>query len=449
MSKPIINRRSFIGRSAAAGLGLAPGLSALSPACAAAALGTTMSLNADVVVCGGGPSGMAAAVMAARTGADTLLVERYGRMGGMAVQARVGPLMGSSDSPFVREVLHRIGGATFDPEILDLQYASLVEEAGGRILLHCWVCDVLKENHLLRGVKVLSKEGLFEIRARVIIDATGDGDVAFAAGCEFEKGRPGDGLLQPMSIMFTLAGVDWERALFCGSEEEAVQIKIGELTWEQVVRNAQKTGMIPQNVGVIRTYRGHRRGYVTVNATQVNHVDGTRVTDLTRAELDGRRQALQVLEVLRQYAPGYQNAYIAAMPAIIGVRETRRFLGEYYLTRDDLLSGRKHADAVVRNANFVIDIHNPAGPGQAEGFAARVKPYDIPYRCLVPKSIDNLLLAGRCISGSHDAHASYRVQQIAMAIGAAAGAAAALAVQAGCPPRAVDARHIQGVLWGG
>jgi hypothetical protein len=356
--------------------------------------------------------------------------------------------MGTSDSPFVREVLHRIGGATFDPEILDLQYASLVEEAGGRILLHSWAFDVLMEDRAVCGVKVLSKEGIFDIRAKVIVDATGDGDIAFAAGCEFEKGRPGDGLLQPMSIMFTVGGVDWDKALFCGSEEQAVRIKVGELTWEQVVDKAQEERMLPENVGVIRTYRGHRPGYVIVNATQVNYVDGTNVTDLTRAELEGRRQAIQVLEVLRKYAPGYEKAYISAMPAVVGVRETRRFLGEYYLTRDDLLSGKKHADAVVKNANFVIDIHNPAGPGQAEGFAARVKPYDIPYRCLVPRTIDNLLLAGRCISGSHDAHASYRVQQIAMAIGAAAGAAASVAVKAGCTPRGVDAARIQAVLWG-
>ncbi len=443
MSRSVFSRRLFLGSSTAA-VGLSLPLVTQLEAAEVAPIG---AISTDVLVCGGGPSGMAAAVMAARQGVKTLLLERYGRLGGMAVHARVGPLMGSSDSPFVREVLKRIGGPRCNPELLDLQYASLVEEAGGEILLHSWVFDVVKEGNSVHGVRFLSKEGIFTVEAKVVIDGTGDGDVACAAGAQFEKGRASDGLLQPMSIMFTVAGVDWDNALFCGSEEEATQIKIGDLTWEQVVHNAQKAGMLPANVGVIRTYRGHRPGCVIVNATQVNQVDGTKVADLTKAELEGRRQALQVLEVLRQFAPGYKDAYIAAMPAVIGVRETRRFLGEYYLTRDDLLAGRKHPDAVVKSANFVIDIHNPAGPGQAEGFAQRVKPYDIPYRCLVPKTIDNLLLAGRCISGSHDAHASYRVQQIAMAIGAAAGTAAAVAVQCGSTPRQVDVRKVQSILW--
>lgn len=448
MPRHIFSRRHFLGSSTAA-VGLSFPSEILEAQLQAGEAAPIGALSTDVLVCGGGPAGMAAAVMAARQGVKTLLLERYGRLGGMAVHARVGPLMGSSDSPFVREVLKRIGGPRCDPEVLDLQYASLVEEAGGEILLHSWVFDVLVEGNCVHGVRVLSKEGIFTVEAKVIIDATGDGDVACAAGAEFEKGRPTDGLLQPMSIMFTLGGVNWDDALFCGSEEEAIRIKVGDLTWEQVVHNAQKAGMLPGNVGVIRTYRGHRPGYVVVNATQVNQVDGTNVADLTKAELEGRRQTLQVFEVLRQFAPGYKESYIAAMPAVIGVRETRRFLGEYYLTRDDLLTGRKHPDAVVRSANFVIDIHNPTGPGQAERFAQKVKPYDIPYRCLIPKKTEHLLLAGRCISGSHDAHASYRVQQIAMAVGAAAGAAAAVAVQSGCDPRRVDVRKVQSILWPG
>ena len=188
-----------------------------------------------------------------------------------------------------------------------------------------------------------------------------------------------------------------------------------------------------------------------VNATQINGVDGLRIDDLTRAELEGREQAYQVLDFLRKHAPGYEQAYIAAMPMAVGVRETRRILGMQYLTRDDCVQGRKWPDAVVRDAQFPIDIHNPVGSGQAEGrgsqgSAAAVKPYDIPYGCLLPKSIDGLLVAGRCISGSHHAHASYRVQCIAMAIGAAAGAAAALAVKTGAPIRAVDVARVQEAL---
>jgi hypothetical protein len=187
---------------------------------------------------------------------------------------------------------------------------------------------------------------------------------------------------------------------------------------------------------------------VIVNATQVNRIDGTDPLDLTRAEIEGRRQAYQVLEFLTRHAPGYDSAYISEMPATIGIRETRRFIGMEYLERRHVAEGVKWETAVVRNASFVIDIHNPDGGGQAEGFAAKCRPYDIPYGCLVPREVDGLLLAGRCISGSHEAHASYRVQRICMAIGAASGTAAALAAQRGIPPRSVPVPDIQSVLFG-
>jgi len=404
------------------------------------------TLEVDVLVCGGGPSGMAASVTASRQGAKVLLVERYGRLGGMAVQARVAPLMGRSDSPFVREVLTRIGGPRIDPDRLDLQYAQMVQEAGADLLLHAWACQALLENGRVAGARFVTKQGILCVRARVTIDATGDGDVAFSAGAAFEQGRPGDGLLQPMSIMYTVAGLDDGRAIFCSGERAAKSLRLNGETWETIVQRAQQAGELPENVGVVRSYRTSRPGEAVINATQVNYVDGTNVHDLTKAELEGRRQAFQILEFLRKHAPGYENAYVAGMPAVIGVRETRRFLGLKYLTREDLLAGRKREDAVVRNASFAIDIHNPSGSGQAKGLAERVKPYDIPYGCLVPKQTDGLLLAGRCISGSHQAHASYRVQQIAMAVGSAAGAAAAVSVNSRVEPRAVDVRRVQAAL---
>lgn len=404
------------------------------------------TIKTDVLVCGGGPSGMAAATLAARAGAQVLLVERYGRLGGMAVQARVGPLMGRSASPFVREVLKRIGGARVDPERLDLQYTDIVEEAGADLLLHAWACETLTEGGRVAGARFLTKQGIIRVRAGITVDATGDGDVAFGAGAAFEQGRSSDRLLQPMTIMYTVAGLDKHRAIYCGSERAAKRLRIDGQTWEAIVQRAQQAGELPENVGVVRTYRTSRPSEAVINATQVNYVDGTNVRNLTKAELEGRRQAYQILDFLKKHAPGYENAYISAMPAIIGVRETRRFLGMEYLTREDLVAGRKREDAVVRNASFGIDIHNPDGPGQAKGLAERVKPYDIPYGCLVPKKTDGLLLAGRCISGSHEAHASYRVQQIAMAIGAAAGAAAAVAVDSRVQPRDVSVKRVQTAL---
>jgi len=398
------------------------------------------------LVCGGGPAGFAAAVNAARLGAKTLLVERCGRLGGMGVTGLVGPLMGRVQSAFVEEVLRRIGGRRPVQERLDLDYAAMIQEAGGDILLHAWVMEALRRGQRVIGVRALTKEGILELRAGVVVDATGDGDVACLAGAAYETGRPGDRLAQPVSIQYRVGGVDSARALLCGSEEEALAVRVPEGVWADVVHQGQQAGELPASIGVIRVYLSSYANERIINATQVNGIDGTRVQDLTRAELEGRKQAFQVLDFLRKHAPGFEKAYVSAMPAMIGVRETRRIRGVKYLTREEVIRGRRHPDAVVRSADFVVDIHNPVGPGQAEGFAAKAKPYDIPYGCLVPEKIEGMLLAGRCISGSHDAHASYRVQCIVMAIGAAAGVAAALAARHKLPPRKLDVGQIQQTL---
>jgi hypothetical protein len=436
------SRRNFV-KSA----GVLVGASLISPAQAAApSTDKTAAMQYDVLVCGGGPAGFSAAVNAARLGAKTLVVERYGRLGGMGVSGLVGPLMGHVQSPFVEEVLKRIGGRRPVQERLDLDYAAMIHEAGGEILLHSWVMETLRRGQRVTGVRAVTKEGICEIRANVVIDATGDGDVACMAGAAYEMGRHGDGLVQPVSIQYRVAGVNPAVALLCGSEEDALKVRVPGGIWADVVHRGQKSGELPDTIGVIRVYRSSYPNERIINATQVNGIDGTNPQDLTRAELEGRKQAFQVLDFLRQHAPGFENAHISAMPAVIGVRETRRIRGVDYLTRNDVVTGRRRSDAVVWSADFVVDIHNPAGHGQAEGFAAKVKPYDIPYGCLVPEKIDGLLMAGRCISGSHAAHASYRVQCIVMAIGAAAGVAAALSVKQNIPPRKLKADDIQQIL---
>ncbi len=408
---------------------------------------TSYYRDVDVLVCGGGPAGVSAAVAAARAGARTLIVERYGRLGGAGVVNQVHPLLGRINSPLVTEIVDRFEKVHHeDWEMLDLIYADMLEEAGAEILLHSWVFDALCDHHTVHGIRLLTKEGILSIRAKVTIDATADGDVALAAGAEFEKGREGDGLLQPMTIMFQLGGVDKSCALTCGSEQEAYKKNVPGGSWHEVTHAAAASGELPSNVTIVRLYESPRPSERFVNATQINRVDGTKVADLTQAELSGRRQARSVLSFLRKHAPGYEKAYISHMPQAIGVRETRRFLGEEYLTRNDLINGRKWPTAVVKNAGFCIDIHNPDGGGQAEGIAVQVPPYDIPYGCLVPRKIDGLLLAGRCISGSHDAHASYRVQKIAMGVGAAAGVAGALAAKADVLPRKVNIGDIQRIL---
>lgn len=400
----------------------------------------------DVLVAGAGPAGIAAALSAARQGARTLLIERWGRIGGAAVTSLVNPLMGSAQSPVVGEILAAFSAAGSNWELLDLVYYDLLEQAGVEVLLHSWVTGPLLAGTRVHGVRILCKEGLLDLRAKRVVDATADGDVAFGAGVPFEQGRPGDSLLQPMTIMFRVGGVDKERGILVGGEIGARKLQTPEGLWSEVCGRAAASGELPENVTVVRLYESAMPGERIVNATQINYVDGTRIAELTRAEIEGRRQAVRVAEFLRRHAPGYEACHISHMPAVIGVRETRRFLGEAYLTVEDLLQGRKWPDAIVRNANFVIDIHNPDGGGQAHGTAAKARPYDIPYGCLVPRQVDGLLLAGRCISGSHEAHASYRVQKIMLAVGAAAGAAAALSVADEVEPRDLDPSKLQHVL---
>lgn len=422
-------------------------------------------LKTEVLVCGGGPAGFAAATLSARQGVKTLLLERYGRLGGMAVHARVVPLMGRVHSPFVDEVIEKVAGVRYDPnrpdldfvdpEILDLQYADFVFESGGDILLHSWAMNVEVVAGRIRSVDFLTKEGVIKVEAEIVVDATGDGDVSALAGAAFEMGREKDGLVQPMSVMFTIGGLT-DKADFGGGEEDARRRMIGHETWESIVMRGQSSGVLPPNVGVVRTYRMARNGEAAVNATQINRVSGVDVRDLTKAEFEGRRQARQVLEFMRKSFPGYENAYISNMPAVVGVRESRRILGREYLTREDLERGRKWEDAVVCNATFIIDIHNPDGSGQAEnrsgefvnqGAPAKDKPYDIPAGCLVARDVDGLLMAGRCISGSHEASSSYRVHNICMAIGAAAGTLAAMAVRDSVVPANVDIRKVREVLF--
>jgi hypothetical protein len=362
--------------------------------------------------------------------------------------------MGTVKSKFVDEVEKYFGGEMPDFEKIDMQDATLVQDAGGEILLHAWAMEAVMNGKTKTGVKFLTKQGVLTVNAKVVIDATGDGDVALSAGAAYEKGRDGDSLLQPVSIMYKVDGVHPENALYCRGERQARVLNLPAGTWEEITLKALAAGELPANVGAVRMYKAQRATQAIINATQINRIDGTNPFDLTKAEFEGRKQAYVILEFLKKHAPGYENAYISSMPAVIGVRESRRILGVEYLDRKDLVTGRKWPDAIAWDVKFVIDIHNPDGPGQAEGreggvhqgAAEQVQPYDIPYGCLIPREIDGMVLAGRCISGSHAAHASYRVQRIMLAVGAGAGVGAAIAAKKNIKPRDVNVADIQKVL---
>jgi hypothetical protein len=205
-------------------------------------------------------------------------------------------------------------------------------------------------------------------------------------------------------------------------------------------------GELPENVTIVRLHRTFYPGERSVNATQINGIDPLNPIDLGKAEVELRGQIDQCVDFLRKYVPGFEKCRVKSSAGTLGVRETRRVMGDAMVVDDDLLAGRHYPDAVVHNAWFLIDIHNPKGGGQAEGHSHPAQPYDIRYGAFLPKGIDGLLTAGRCISGTHRAHASYRVMTPCMAMGEAVGVAAALAAKSGRTPREVAAGEVRSEL---
>ena len=404
----------------------------------------------DVIVVGSGPAGIGASIAAARGGARTLLVESLGRVGGISTSGLMSHFVGRVDSEIYREILSRSadknpfdrGTVTkyIDPELLTLTYMEMLEEAGVELLLYTQFCDVTMEDKAVTGIVCHNKDGFCHFSAKVVIDASGDGDVAARAGVPFDKGREEDGGMQPATLMFKLGGVDTDRAVYLGSFERTYDTPRGEL-------QALAREKLPHPAGHVLLYRSTLPGIVTVNMTNVTDVDGTSAEDLTRAERVCRGQIPAIVDFLREYAPGYENCFVIGTASLIGVRETRRFHGEKTLTAEEIADAVQHDDAVVFNAYFNFDVHNITGAGLdktgVQHKFTQKNGYTIPYGCLVPKEIDGLLLSGRNISGTHMAHSNYRAMPICVGTGVAAGTAAALAVQKKYSPRDLDVREIQ------
>jgi hypothetical protein len=301
------------------------------------------------------------------------------------------------------------------------------------------------DGNAIRGVLLVTPTGLQAVHGKTVIDATGDGFVSYLAGAGCEVGRGGDGAVQPTTLEFTLYGVDESRAISCYGDSDRVKLPDG-TPYRQVCGDANRAGELPPNVTIVRLHKTFYGGERNVNASQANGYDTLTLAGIAAAELDLRNQIERIVSFLRKRVPGYENCRVKSSASTLGVRETRRVVGDYILSDKDVEEGSKFDDAAVRDAWFLIDIHNPKGGGQAEGQAKMAKPYDIPYRCLLPKGIENLLTAGRCISGTHRAHASYRVMAICMAVGQAAGTAAALSAKGAVTPRALSYRELQAAM---
>lgn len=405
----------------------------------------------DVIVCGAGPAGICAAVAAARQGAKTALVERYGIPGGNLTSGCVGPILGSVSRGTMRdELVTLLGvpdndmdgttGVAHDMEQAKIVLTEFLNQENLEVYLQTPVADAWMEGNRIRGILAATKEGLRALEAQVVIDATGDGDVAVFAGCDYEKGRE-DGLMQPVTLEYTLDNVDEAKGILCIGDIDNVSFR-GQRFLDWTKQQAAQ-GAIPRNTAAVRLHPTVHKGSRQVNTTQVNGIDSTKVETLYGAELELRQQMKVLTDFFRRELPGYEHCKIVGSASTTGIRESRRITGEYCITGEECARGARFPDVIVHKADFLVDIHNPAGSGQAEKTIQYCIPYDLPYGCFVPKKVEGLYVAGRCISGTHRAHASYRVMSICMAMGQAVGVAAALCVQTNRIPRELEVPCLQ------
>ncbi len=405
--------------------------------------------HSHVLVVGGGPGGIGAAVAAARHGTEVLLVEHYGFLGGMATAGEVNPFMPnhlagqSLDTGIFEEWMDRIagyGGArsgrVFDPNAARLAAEDLCLQAGVRLLYHHRAIHVETSGRRVTGIVLHSKGGLTLARAGTYIDCTGDGDVAALAGCASEFGSPGSGHCQPMTLCFKLklerrdAPPGEARDLYQLMQEqrEAVQA---------AYRKGQQDGRISCVRENVLTFRGVDEDVVHFNTTRVIHKSAVSGVELSEAEIEARGQLRQIVQVLRDEVPLFRHCRLHSIAPQIGVRESRRILGRHYLTLADYQAGRTFPEGIAR-ITYPVDIHNPDGTGTTIMHLPKDRWYEVPWGCLLARDMDNLAVASRCISADHAVHSSLRVMPPVCSLGQAAGTAAALAWRAGIDISAVD-----------
>jgi len=438
----------------------------------------------DIVVAGGSPTGVAAALAAARNGADVLLIERYGFLGGQTTAGLIfsphpralfsasgKQIMGGIAQEMIQRAIELEGSGyswqdisndkffdvAIDPEIMKYLLLEMIEKAGVRLLLHSLTVGSLVENKVIKGVIVENKSGRQAVLAKTIIDATGDGDVAAGAGAEFEyRGKEGifPGMLYRMgnvdmakTFQYVKKNPDqfWQYPQGISLEEFEKRFEqdqfIGMTGFYDLVKEAIEKGDFKYEEGIISSgavsgvgFAWLGKGRVMVWKNNLANVDCLNIRDLNYAEVQARKHAWTTASFYKKYVPGFESAYLLDTPAQIGIRETRRIIGEYVLTGEDVLESRRFDDAIAWISGHDEAPRVPNGHG-------------IPYKCLVPKEIDNLLVAGRCISVSAPV-AINAIRGIlgGIATGQAAGTAAALAVKSKVPPRQIDIPRLQKML---
>ena len=407
--------------------------------------------NVDVLVVGGGPAGFSAAVSAARKGVKTMLIEQSGSVGGVATTGVMSHWTGETQGGFYEELLERSNPSEKEPhkrktihtERLKTVMLEMLQETGVQLQLYTFACEAIMDGDKIRGVITESKSGREAIMAKVVIDASGDGDIAARAGVQYFKGREYDGKMQPMTLMLRVAGVDTAKVTYVHGFEDTYDLPEGDI--QSLARKH-----IPYPAGHVLIYPSSFPGTVTLNMTNCIQVDGCKAEDLTWAEVVCRSQIAPIIDFLRKFVPGFENCYIVSSASQIGVRETRHFIGEKTLTEQDVMAARIFDDWAVAKVHFNFDVHNLSGAGLDETGVQKHfkqnKHYTIPYGCFIPRKIEQLMLAGRNISGTHMAHSSYRVMPICANMGQSVGIAAAMCVQRGVAPRNLNVADLQNEL---
>lgn len=419
----------------------------------------------DVLVIGGGPGGLSAALASARTGVETMLVERYGCFGGVITQSMIGTLawyrsnactvdaggigvefeqrakaMGASLSIFLYEVV--------DTEIFKYIADQMVQEAGIVPLLHCTIVDVIMGGSTIRGVITESKSGRQAILAKRVIDATGDADIAFRAGvpCRMDPKEK----LEDVSVNFGCSGVDIDTFLTYTLSNPSSIADWGEASGEkesdefstflkEPFQKAREAGEIPETPTRLQSYWGNftDAGEVTsLNAIHMPGIDGTDVQDLTRAEIEGRQYVMWAVEALKKYTPGFEKARLRTIGASLGIRETRKIDGVYGLTEHDVLNQAHFDDAIGIFPEFLDGNHIAVLPSTGRYF-------HVPYGITLPQKVDNLLVAGRCVAGDKVSHAATRQMMCCTVTGQGAGVAAAMSIKDKVPCRKVNIAAVQ------
>ena len=402
------------------------------------------TLEYDICVLGAGPAGCAAAISARRNGAKVLLVDKAGVPGGMSTVGMLNIWCGDAYGSVFEYILEKTtktvpsGRRIFSPEELKTTLINMLTDAGVELLLHSFVCGVKSENGRISEVSVQTKSGEIKISATTFIDCTGDGDVAALCGVPFDKGREDNGLMQPVTVEFMVGGVDESRALYANVGTPELKAKMQEYLAD---------GRVSFPVGLLILIEALEPHTAYVNMTNVIGVDPTNVFDMTRAELEARRQIPQIVRFLKENVPGYENCCALTSSAYAGVRESRRIRGTHTITVDEIKEAIRFEDWIVDGAMYHFGVHSTAGTVKRpeDQPKSENKRYTIPYGCFTPEGMKNLLVAGRCISGDHYACSSYRVMPICFAMGEGVGTCAAYAFANGIDAAGLTTEQIKEV----